>query len=361
MTNHSASAAGKCLLILFLYLASSILPASAQNLVQTPVYKEVNYAIGGYYESLPLDYKTTTKKYPLLIFIHGIGELGDGSAAELPRILKHGVPKLINRNLMPNSFTVGGVTSSFIYVSPQFRANYRDAAAVASLIDYCVAKYRVDESRIYLTGLSMGGGISWIYAGKSTANAKRLAALLVVAGNTNASSGGVANIASTNLPVWATHNSDDPVVPCSNSINWQKGLNAYSPAINPKALLNIFNSTSHDAWSKTYDPAFKPNGLNVYEWLLSHKRSSDAVPANKPPMSDAGADQVLELPNTSTMLIGSGKDADGTIVSYKWEKVSGPNGGEITRNENAITMAISLEKGTYTFRLTVKDNDGATD
>jgi predicted peptidase len=125
---------------------------------------------------------------------------------------------LINRKLIPNSFTVNGQTSSFIYISPQFRQNYRDAAAVSTLIDYCVAKYRVDESRIYLTGLSMGGGISWIYAGKSSANAKRLAAMMVVCGNTNASNSGVTSMATANLPVWATHNSDDPVVPTSNTI-----------------------------------------------------------------------------------------------------------------------------------------------
>src|SRR5215218_4388723 len=180
MTNQH-SAIGRLLLFVLLYLSFSIGHASAQNLTQTPVTKNINYAIGGYYESLPLDYKSnTTKKYPLMIFIHGIGELGDGSQEELPRILRHGPPKMINNHTFPNSFTVNGQTSSFIIISPQFRKNYRDADVVASLIDYCISKYRVDESRIYLTGLSMGGGISWIYAGKSATYSKRIAAMLVI-------------------------------------------------------------------------------------------------------------------------------------------------------------------------------------
>lgn len=361
MTNHSASAAGKLLCLMLLCFGFSTHQATAQNLVQTPITKDVNYAIGGYYECLPLDYaKSDTKKYPLLIFIHGIGELGDGSPTQLPRILKHGVTKLINQKLFPNSFTVNGETSSFIVVSPQFRENYRDAAAVSSLIDYCVAKYRVDESRIYLTGLSMGGGISWIYAGKSEANANRLAALLVIAGNTNASSGGIANIASANLPVWATHNSDDPVVSTSNTINWINGLNAYTPAIKPKALMNIFNSTSHDAWSRTYDLNFKPNGLNVFEWMLSHKRGGTTAPANQEPVANAGADQAITLPDDLVVLDGSASDADGTIAQYIWTKQSGPTQGDITYPGNSVTTATGLVKGTYVFRLTAKDNDGAT-
>src|SRR5919199_765791 len=128
-------------LLVLLCLSLSIGPAVAQNLTQRPVTTNVNYAIGGYYECLPLDYKTNpTKKYPLLIFIHGIGELGDGSASELPRVLRHGPPQLIDNGTFPNSFTVNGRTSSFIVISPQFRENYRDADVVSSLIDYCVAK-----------------------------------------------------------------------------------------------------------------------------------------------------------------------------------------------------------------------------
>src|SRR6476620_5286422 len=237
MINQYSSAVGRLAFFVLLYLSFSVSPAMAQNLTQRPVTTNVNYAIGGYYECLPLDYKTNpTKKYPLMIFIHGIGELGNGSATELPRVLRHGPPQLIDDGSFPNSFTVNGRTSSFIIISPQFRENYRDADAVSSLIDYCVAKYRVDESRIYLTGLSMGGGMSWIYAGKSAGNARRLAAMLVIAGNTNAYSSGVTSIATANLPVWITHNDGDPIVPVSNALNWSKGLNGYSPAINPKTL-----------------------------------------------------------------------------------------------------------------------------
>jgi poly(3-hydroxybutyrate) depolymerase len=349
------------LLCLFLYAAFSMAHASAQDLTQTPVTKDVNYAIGGFYECLPPHYdKNGAKKYPLLIFIHGIGELGDGSPSQLKRVLRNGVPKLIENKTLPNSFTVNGESNSFLIISPQFRKNYRDAAVVSSLIDYCVANYRVDESRIYLTGLSMGGGISWVYAAKSATNAKRLAAMLVVCGNTNASSGGIARIASSNLPVWATHSSEDPVVSSSNSINWINGLNAYTPAINPKALLTLFNSKGHDAWSKTYNPDFKPNGLNVYQWLLSHKRDGAATPPNIPPVADAGSDITITLPTNSVSLAGTATDADGSIATYAWTKVNGPAAGTINSPNAATTAATALQEGTYTFRLTVSDKAGAT-
>jgi poly(3-hydroxybutyrate) depolymerase len=360
MTNHHVSAVAKLLVALLLHVTFSIGHASAQSLTQTGITKNVNYAIGGYYECLPPDYTAnSTKKYPLMIFIHGIGELGDGSQAELPRVLKFGIPKLIDRNLFPSTFTVGGQTSSFIVISPQFRDNHRDADAVKTLIDYCVANYRVDESRIYLTGLSMGGGISWIYAGKSVANAQRLAAMMVVCGNTNSSTTGINNLVAASLPVWATHNSNDPIVGSYNSINWINGLNGHSPAIKPKALLNIFNSTSHDAWTKTYDPAFKPNGLNVYEWMLSHKRTT-ATPANLTPTVSAGADKTITLPANDFTLSGTASDVDGSISQYQWTKVAGPVGGSITSPATAQTTIADVTEGIYTYRLTVKDNNGAT-
>lgn len=361
MTTYPFLRKGRWLCLFLICLSFSIPHVSAQDLTQTPVTKDVNYAIGGYYECLPLNYnKSGSKKYPLLIFIHGIGELGDGSEGQLKRILKNGVTKLIEKKKFPNSFTVNGQTSSFIIISPQFRKNYRDADAVTSLIDYCIANYQVDESRIYLTGLSMGGGISWVYARKSAANAGRLAAMLTVCGNTNASSSGIANIAAASLPVWATHNSDDPIVTSTNSVNWITGLNAYRPVINPKALLNIFNSTSHDAWSKTYDPDFKPNGLNVYEWLLSHKRGESVAPANKPPVANAGSDKTITLPESSVSVTGLATDTDGSIANYKWTKLTGPDGSSIKSPDKATTKISALEEGTYTFRLTATDDDGAT-
>ncbi len=351
------------LLCLLLCLTFSKPHASAQDLTQTPVTKEINYAVGGYYQCLPPDYaKSESKKYPLIIFIHGIGELGDGSAGQLKRVLRNGLPKQIEKKAFPNSFTVNGETSSFIIISPQFRKNYRDAAVVTSLIDYCVANYRVDESRIYLTGLSMGSGISWVYAAKKSANSKRLAAMLTVCGNTNASAGGVSNIATADLAVWSTHCSGDPVVPSSNSVNWVNGLNAYTPAIKHKALLTMFDSKGHDAWTKTYDPAFKPNGLNVYEWLLMHRREDDtATLPNTPPVAHAGASKTIYLPVNSITLTGSATDADGTIASYAWEQVDGPSKAGIDSPEKASVNITSLLQGSYTFRLTVKDNDGAGD
>jgi len=81
--------------------------------------------------------------------------------------------------------------------------------------------------------------------------------------------------------------------------------------------------------------------------------------ANTPPTVNAGPDQTITLPTSSVTLSGSGSDPDGNIVSYSWTKISG-NGGTITSPSSASTTVTSLTAGTYTFRLTVTDNQGAT-
>ena len=89
----------------------------------------------------------------------------------------------------------------------------------------------------------------------------------------------------------------------------------------------------------------------------------DYVPvstANKPPIASAGSDVAITLPvNTVTLSAISSTDADGTIASYKWEKISG---GAATLNQaNTALNASGLTQGVYVFRVTVTDNGGLVD
>src|SRR5205823_5926006 len=81
---------------------------------------------------------------------------------------------------------------------------------------------------------------------------------------------------------------------------------------------------------------------------------------NQPPAANAGADTVITLPTNTASLNGSGSDADGTIASYQWTKVSGPVSGIITNATASSTTVTSLPQRRYTDLLTVTDNTGAT-
>lgn len=85
-----------------------------------------------------------------------------------------------------------------------------------------------------------------------------------------------------------------------------------------------------------------------------------AAGTNVFPVAFAGSDRVVRLPQNSVVLEGSGTDDDGTIASYAWSKVSG-TGSNITTPTQATTSINSLTEGTYIFRLTVTDDDGASD
>lgn len=251
----------------------------------------------GYYQSLPQDYAANpSKKYPLLVFLHGVGELAGANGSTLePKVLRNGPPRLIEKGTFPASFTVKGQQFSFIVITPQFKV-WPGSGDVHRLVAYLKTKLRVDESRIYVTGLSMGGGVTWGTLSEDQAQAKQYAASVVVCGAWSPDQRLANVIAQNETPVWALHNDGDPTVPSSNSKGWVRDINSYKPAPQPAAKLTIFPKGGHDAWTQTYDPAYKENGMNVYEWMLQYTHgTATPAPPTTPPSS--GNKRITVPPN----------------------------------------------------------------
>jgi predicted peptidase len=135
------------------------------------------------------------------------------------------------------------------------------------MINYAIKRYKVDETRMYVCGLSMGGGTAWDYGADF---GKRIAAVVPICGASSPTTQKGYSIARNNLPVWAFHNSGDPTVPSSYSTDWVKYINNANPIV--KARLTMFQATVHDAWSKATNPNYTENGKNIYEWMLKHRR-----------------------------------------------------------------------------------------
>ncbi|PSL43735.1 putative secreted protein (Por secretion system target) [Chitinophaga niastensis] len=238
---------------------------------------------GGYYEYIPPAYAASKDSFPLIVFIHGIGELGDG-VTNLPAVLKNGIPARINDGTLPASFTVNNQTFSFIILSPQFKTS-PSPLDILSLINYIKTQYRIDNNRIYITGLSMGGGSTEDFASANDAFAQIPAAVVAVSGNMNPVQFPNAPrvVAKNNVPAWFFHNNGDGTVPSQYSKDWVAMISAYQPAPTPLPKLTIFPVSGHNAWDKAYDPNYRENGMNVYEWMLQYKKGGTTVTPPPPP------------------------------------------------------------------------------
>jgi hypothetical protein len=96
---------------------------------------------------------------------------------------------------------------------------------------------------------------------------------------------------------------------------------------------------------------FAPTGNFNLNWI----RISDHE--NTAPIANAGADQVISLPENTATLVGSGLDTDNDLLQYLWTKVSGP-ACVISNPSEATTNVTGLVKGKYTFNLAVSDGTG---
>ncbi|HEV9037699.1 MAG TPA: T9SS type A sorting domain-containing protein [Puia sp.] len=248
-----------------------ILGGTVNAQVQTPRNIPTGPNSSGFYEYLPAGYSSSSTLYPLIVFLHGSGEVGNGGS-DLSKVLHHGPPQLIDQGKFPPSFTVNGQTFSFIVISPQFIASPTDSD-VSYVIEYAISHYRVDTGRIYLTGLSMGGGATWGYADETGHAGLLAAAVPVAAGIFWYGVGGAKIIAAANLPIFAAANLNDPVEPSSGTVNAINEINAAVPHIDPPALDTIYNASGHGGWNNTYNPdSPMHNGLNIYQWMLQYTR-----------------------------------------------------------------------------------------
>ena len=344
-------------------LVALLISFTAQSQTNTPRTVSINSNCGGYMEYLPADYPTaTSKKYPTIIYIHGGASFGGGTTASLTAMdTVEGIPLYIAKGWFPTSIvTPYGDTASFIAISPQFKKAPTTPQDVKAVIDYVLAHYRVDLNRLYLTGFSLGGNAVW-QAPYNLTQAQRLAAIVPVAGYNNPYYDTTAKfIAGANVAVWAIHSNADQTAQIAWSVNMVARINSYNPAT--PAILTRLSTQSHDSTvTAAYNPSYRPNGKNIYEWMLQYARAY-------PPIANAGKDTSIVLPASGATFTGNSvtlslsgsasTDRQGLALSYLWTKVAGPAQYSIS-NPAAVNPVVSgLIAGTYKFQLTVTNTAG---
>jgi len=235
-------------------------------LVHSAVFMNVNNNVAGFWQSLPARYGQTTKKYPLIVFMHGVGELG----TNLARINCCGLPRHLQNRSFPPDFQVKGKHYSFVVMSPQFKRR-ASPADVQSVIDFAKRRFRVDPARIYVAGMSMGGGSAWDYSAVYGQNA---AAVVPVCGGTQPTPSLARNVASKYLPVWAFHSTGDRLVPAFWGKEWVDWIQKDNPAMAGNVKLTVWNSIDHNGtWARAFDPNTRTDGMNIYQWMLQYARS----------------------------------------------------------------------------------------
>lgn len=200
---------------------------------------------------LPKDYgKEQDKKWPLILFLHGAGERG----SDVNVVKKHGPPKLVQGDQETPA-------KQFIVVSPQCpEGRWWQPQEVIALLDEITEKYKVDQDRVYLTGLSMGGFGTWDTAMRFP---DRFAAIAPICGGGEPRRVG----AIKKMPTWVFHGEKDNVVPIAQSEEMVDALKRAGG--DPK--FTRYPEANHDSWTVTY------NNPELYAWFLEHKRAESSA------------------------------------------------------------------------------------
>ena len=150
----------------------------------------------------------------------------------------------------------------FIVVAPQCPWNTwwpELADGVDQLLSHCATTLPIDQQRLYLTGLSMGGYGCW-YLGALWPT--RFAAIAPICGGGLMFHGFPKRVEKLkNTPTWAFHGANDDVVPLAESQKLVDALRESGGIVK----FTVYPHAGHDSWTETY------NNPELYSWLLSHR------------------------------------------------------------------------------------------
>ncbi|WP_458628342.1 T9SS type A sorting domain-containing protein [Winogradskyella sp. PC D3.3] len=238
----------------------------------------------GYYEYLPTDFDTTSSNvYPLVLFYHGSSQQGNGTT-ELNSVTQNGPVGLIQQNTDLNA----------IVISPQNSYGTFSADDFLALYNYLTENYPIDINRVYVTGLSLGGGGVW---NALRGHYDKIAAAVPICG-----------VEFLNNPsdfmqqtaIWAHHNFYDTVVVVENTISNvnrianidESVMSAYPYGDNnaaanetysmhfethnqawsaitgvnqptEKLTFTLYKDGGHDAWTQVYE------NQEVWDWVFA--------------------------------------------------------------------------------------------
>jgi hypothetical protein len=258
-----SSMLSKPLCLLFSLLFSSVL--FSQTLVNDKV--DVQEGPGEAYRNavlyFPANY-SEDKKYPLVIFTHGMGEAGN----DVNKLYRTGLPRVLKSGYRP-SF-------DFIMVAPQHGSFSALTNWLPGILEDANKRWNIDENRVYLTGLSAGGRS--LYGSQlsiSPALASKFAAIVINAGVTPAA-------AQTNFdfwkigktPLWAVVGDRDKSYVAKNK-QMVKEVNKIKPGL---AKLTLQKGVGHTGWDNVYNGKVKNGNKTMWEWMYQFKRGTSDFP-----------------------------------------------------------------------------------
>jgi predicted peptidase len=187
---------------------------------------------------------------PLVLFLHGIGERGD----DLPRVTKHGPPKLAE----------AGRAFPFFLVAPQCPLDSAwifQLDALRALLRETIRQNPVDTTRVYLTGLSMGGFGTWHLA---VENPNAFAAIVPICGGKASASGLDQRVSAiAHVPTRVYHGARDTVVLPRKSEEMVEALRAAGGNVS----FTVYPDAEHDSWTRTYEDQA------LWDWMLAQRNT----------------------------------------------------------------------------------------
>ncbi|MCO4291935.1 alpha/beta hydrolase-fold protein [Solitalea sp. MAHUQ-68] len=255
---------GLLITIICLNFAFNPLAAQDLNLYQKQTFVQNNDTLN-YRVLFPENYNPT-KKYPVVLFLHGAGERGNDNEKQLT----HGAKLFLNdtaRKQFPAIiiFPQCPENSFWANVKFDFSEGKREfhfqadgeptppLALVQGLLKAYIAQDKVDTKRIYVMGLSMGGMGTFELLWR---NPKTFAGAIPICGGANPKT---AKKYAKKTAVWIFHGAKDNVVPPDFSRTMYKALQDAKA----KVKYTEYPEAEHNSWDNT----FAEPGL--LSWLFS--------------------------------------------------------------------------------------------
>lgn len=214
------------------------------------------------------------KRWPVIVFLHGIGEAGSDAQSNLTV----GLGPEIAQHARDFPFIV-----IFAQSTGGWDADSNAAADVIATLEQVKKDYSVDAERVVLSGLSTGGYGTWAIGAKYH---HEFAALVPMCGY-SAKESMIPELAK--IPVWAFHNSGDPFVLANSSNSSCEQINKAGG----HAKYTEYGALGHDCWHAAYaDP-------ELFSWMLAQRRSHAAGQAaawGNPPSAQANQGAAVASP-----------------------------------------------------------------